>query len=113
MLDRLNLTHAQREQVEESMAGEASQSQMARGNPNLSAACFFSREQAIRLQTPREIASMLSPKQKQKVTTLMTRKAVKLENRASDYSVSSGSGCFLTRNPLPSVRNRKGPGDSK
>lgn len=35
-LDRLNLTHAQREQVEQIMACGALQLQMARGNPNLS-----------------------------------------------------------------------------
>jgi Spy/CpxP family protein refolding chaperone len=85
MLDRLNLTHAQREQVEQIMAGEALQLQMARGNPNLSVARVFAQEQAIRLQTRRQIASMLSPKQGQKVTELMTRRAVKLENRANDY----------------------------
>lgn len=84
-LERLNLTHAQREQVEQIMAGEALQLQMARGNQNLSVAGVFSQEQAIRVQTRRQIASILSPKQKQKVTKLMTRRAVKLENRANDY----------------------------
>ena len=80
MLERLHLTHAQREQVEQIMAGEALQLQMARGNPNLSVASVFAQEQAIRLQTRRQIASMLSPKQRQKVTELMTRRAMKLEN---------------------------------
>jgi hypothetical protein len=47
MLDRLNLTHAQREQVEQIMAGEALQLQMARGNPNLSAARVFAQEQVV------------------------------------------------------------------
>lgn len=84
-LDRLNLTHAQREQVEQFMAGEALQLQMAHGNPNLAVARVFAQEQAIRLQTRKQIASMLSPKQRQKVTELMTRRAVKLENRANDY----------------------------
>jgi Spy/CpxP family protein refolding chaperone len=82
-LDRL--THAQREQVEQIMAGEALQLQMARGNQNLSVARVFSQEQTIRVQTRRQIASILSPKQKQKVIKLMTRRAVKLENRANDY----------------------------
>jgi len=45
----------------------------------------FSQEQTIRVQTRRQIASILSPKQKQKVIKLMTRRAVKLENRANDY----------------------------
>jgi hypothetical protein len=85
MLERLNLTHTQREQVEQIMDGEALQLQMVRGNPNLSVARVFAQEQAIRLQTRRQIASMLSPKQRQKVTELMTRRAVKLENRANDY----------------------------
>jgi Spy/CpxP family protein refolding chaperone len=85
MLDRLNLTHAQRERVEQIMAGEALQLQMARGNPNLSVARVFTQEQVVRIQTQRQIASMLSPKQKQKVTELITRRAVKLENRANDY----------------------------
>lgn len=84
-LDRLNLTHVQREQVEQIMAGEALQLQMARGNQNLSVARVFSQEQTIRVQTRRQIASILSPKQKQKVIKLMTRRAVKLENRANDY----------------------------
>jgi Spy/CpxP family protein refolding chaperone len=67
------------------MAGEALQLQMAHGNPNLAVARVFAQEQAIRLQTRKQIASMLSPKQRQKVTELMTRRAVKLENRANDY----------------------------
>jgi Spy/CpxP family protein refolding chaperone len=67
------------------MAGEALQLQMARGNPNLSVARVFTQEQVVRIQTQRQIASMLSPKQKQKVTELITRRAVKLENRANDY----------------------------
>ena len=68
MLDRLNLTDAQRERVEQIMTGEALQLQMARGNPNLSVAKVFAQKQAIRFQTRRQIASMLSPKQRQKVT---------------------------------------------
>jgi hypothetical protein len=85
MLDRLNLTHAQREQVERMMASEALQLQAVRRNPNLSVARVFGQEQAIRLQTRRQIAAMLSPKQARKVAELMTRRAVKLENRANDY----------------------------
>ena len=84
MLDRLSLTHAQREQVEQIKAGEALQLQIARGNPNLSVARVFTQEQEIRIQTRRQIASMLSPKQTQKLTELMIRRAVKLENRVND-----------------------------
>jgi hypothetical protein len=54
-------------------------------NPNRSVARVFGQEQAIRLQTRRQIASMLSPKQTQKVAELMTRRAEKLENRANDH----------------------------
>lgn len=67
------------------MASEALQLQAVRRNPNLSVAKVFGREQAIRLQTRRQIASMLSPKQAHKVAELMTRRAVRLENRANDY----------------------------
>jgi hypothetical protein len=67
------------------MAGEALQLQMARGNPHLSVAWVFAQEQVIRIQTRRQIASMLSPKQKQKVAKLMTCKAVNLENRVDDF----------------------------
>jgi|SRR5580700_1585963 len=85
MLDRLNLTHAQREQVERVMDSEALQLQAVRRNPDLSVARVFGQEQAIRLQTRRQIASMLSAKQAHKVAELMTRRAVKRENRANDY----------------------------
>jgi Spy/CpxP family protein refolding chaperone len=85
MLDRLGLTHAQREQVEQIMAGEAMQLQMTRGNPNLSVAQVFTQEQKIRIQTRRQIASMLSPKQTQKLTEFMMRKIVKSEDRVGDY----------------------------
>jgi hypothetical protein len=84
MLDRLNLTHAQREQVERIMDSEALQLQAVRRNPNLSVARVFSQEQAIRLQTRRQITSMLSHKQAQKVAELMTRRAVRVEKRAND-----------------------------
>lgn len=43
MLDRLNLTHAQREQVERILAREALQLQSARRNPNLSVARVLAR----------------------------------------------------------------------
>jgi Spy/CpxP family protein refolding chaperone len=85
MLDRLGLTHAQREQVEQIMAGEALQLQMTRGNPNLSGAQVFTKEQETRIQTRRQIASMLSPKQTQKLTELMIRRIVKSEGRVGDY----------------------------
>ena len=85
MLDRLGLTHAQREQVEQIMAGEALQLQMTRGNPNLSVARVFTKEQELRIQTRRQIASMLSPKQTQKLRELMIRKIIKSEGRVGDY----------------------------
>ena len=44
------LTHAQREQVEQITAAEAPQLQMTRGNPNLSGAQVFRKEQEIRIQ---------------------------------------------------------------
>ncbi len=84
-LDRLGLTHAQREQVEQIMAGEALQIQMTRGNPDLSVAQVFTKEQEIRIQTRRQIASMLNPKQKQRLTELMIRRIVRTESRVGDY----------------------------
>ena|SRR5579864_8849266 len=85
MLDRLGLTHAQREHVEQIMAGEPMQLQMTRGNPNLSVAQVFTQEQEIRIQTRRQIASMLSSKQTQKLMELMMRRIVKSEGRVGDY----------------------------
>jgi hypothetical protein len=85
MLDRLGLTHAQREQVEQIMAGEALQLQMTRGNPNLSVAQVFTKEQEIRIQTRRQIASMLNLKQTQRLTELMIRRIVRTESRVGDY----------------------------
>jgi hypothetical protein len=63
MLERLNLTHAQREQVEHVLAAEALRLQMARGNPNLSVAPVFTQEQAIRIESRRQIAWILNSKQ--------------------------------------------------
>jgi Spy/CpxP family protein refolding chaperone len=85
MLDRLRLTHAQREQVEQIIAGEALQLQMTRGNPNLSVAQVFTKEQEIRIQTRRQIASMLNPKQTQRLTELMIRRIVRTESRVGYY----------------------------
>jgi hypothetical protein len=84
-LDHLGLTHAQREQVEQIMAGEAMKLQMTRGNSNLSVARVFTQEQEIRSQTRRQIASLLSAKQTQKLTELMIRRIVKSEGRVGDY----------------------------
>jgi Spy/CpxP family protein refolding chaperone len=84
-LDRLGLTHAQREQVEQIMAGEAMKLQMTRGNPNLSVARVFAQEQEIRSQTRRQITSLLNAKQTQKLTELMIRRIVKSEGRVGDY----------------------------
>jgi Spy/CpxP family protein refolding chaperone len=85
LLDRVKLTHAQRERVEQIMEGEAVQLQLARGNPNLSVARVFAQEQAIRIQTRRQISAILTAKQTQELTELILHRRVKLENQIEDY----------------------------
>ena len=67
MISRLHLTHAQHEQVERIIANESMQLALTRGNPNLSVAKIFAQEHAIRIQARRQIASILTPRQTEKV----------------------------------------------
>jgi Spy/CpxP family protein refolding chaperone len=71
MIRHLNLTHAQHEQVERIIANETVQFGLARGNPNLSVAKIFAREQSIRIEARRQIESILTARQKEKVAKRM------------------------------------------
>ena len=71
MIRHLNLTHAQHEQVERIIANETMQLSLVRGNPNLSVAKILVQEQAIRIQARRQIDSILTPRQKEKVARRM------------------------------------------
>jgi hypothetical protein len=67
LLGRLHLTHAQHEQVERIIANETFQLALTRGNSNLSVAKIFSQENAIRIQTRRQIAALLTARQAERV----------------------------------------------
>ena len=84
MIGRLHLTHAQHEQVERIIANETMQLALTRGNPNLSVAKIFARENAIRIQTRRQIASLLTPRQTEKVAKIMIHDMEKRERWAED-----------------------------
>jgi Spy/CpxP family protein refolding chaperone len=71
MIRHLNLTHAQHEQVERIIANETMQLSLARGNPNLSVAQILVQEQTVRIQARRQIDSILTPRQKEKVAKRM------------------------------------------
>jgi Spy/CpxP family protein refolding chaperone len=67
IIKHLHLTHAQHEQVDRIIATETMQFALARGNPNFSVAKIFAQEHAIRSQARKEIASILTPRQKEKI----------------------------------------------
>lgn len=67
MIKHLHLTHAQHEQVEQIIASETMQFALTRANPNLSVAKIFAQEHAIRSHARKQIASILTPRQKEKV----------------------------------------------
>ena len=71
MMDHLKLTHAQHEQVERIVANETIQLALTRGNPDLSVAKIFSHEEAIRMQARKQIESILTPRQMQKIAKRM------------------------------------------
>lgn len=71
MLRHLRLTHAQHEQVERIVANETMQLALTRGNPDLSVARIFSREQAIRIEARKQIESILTPHQREIVAKRM------------------------------------------
>jgi len=84
MIGRLHLTHAQHEQVERIIANETMQLALTRGNPNLSVAKIFARENAIRIQTRRQIASLLTPRQTEKVARWMIHEMEEHERWGED-----------------------------
>ena len=84
MIGRLHLTHAQHEQVERIIANETMQLAMTRGNPNLSVAKIFAQEHAIRIQARRQIASILTPRQTEKVAKWMIHEMEEHERWSED-----------------------------
>lgn len=86
MISRLNLTHAQHEQVERIIANETMQLMLTRGNPNLSVAKIFSQEHIIRIQTRKQIASILTARQTEKVAKWMIHEMEEHERWGEDYT---------------------------
>lgn len=84
MIARLHLTHAQHEQVERIIANETMQLALTRGNPNLSVAKIFAQEHAIRIQARRQIASILTPRQTEKVAKWMIHEMEEHERWGED-----------------------------
>ena len=84
MIGRLHLTHAQHEQVERIIANETVQLALTRGNPNLSVAKIFAQEHAIRIQARRQIASILTPRQTEKVAKWMIHEMEEHERWGED-----------------------------
>ena len=71
VIGRLHLTHAQHEQVEKIIANETMQLALTRGDSNLSVARVFAQEHIIRLQTRRQIASILTPRQTERLAKII------------------------------------------
>jgi Spy/CpxP family protein refolding chaperone len=84
MIGRLHLTHAQHEQVERIIANETMQLALTRGDPNLSVAKIFAQEHAIRIQARRQIASILTPRQTEKVAKWMIHEMEEHERWGED-----------------------------
>jgi hypothetical protein len=84
IIGRLHLTHAQHEQVERIIANETMQLALTRGNPNLSVAKIFAQEHAIRIQARRQIASILTPRQTEKVARWMIHEMEERERWSED-----------------------------
>jgi hypothetical protein len=84
MISRLHLTHAQHEQVERIIADETMQLALTRGNPNLSVAKIFAQEHAIRIQARRQIASILTARQTEKVANWMIHEMEEHERWGED-----------------------------
>ncbi len=84
MIKHLNLTHAQHEQVERIIANETVQFALTRGNPDLSVAKIFAREQTIRIEARRQIESILTPRQKEKVAKRMIHEMEEDQRWAED-----------------------------
>jgi Spy/CpxP family protein refolding chaperone len=86
MIGRLHLTHAQHEQVERIIANETMQLALTRGDSNLSVAKVFAQEHAIRLEARRQIASILTPRQAEKVARWMTHEMEEHERWGEDHT---------------------------
>jgi hypothetical protein len=84
MISRLHLTHAQHEQVERIIANETMQLALTRGNSNLSVAKIFAQEHTIRIQTRRQIASILTAHQTEKVAKWMIHEMEEHERWGED-----------------------------
>ena len=84
MIRYLHLTHAQHEQVERIIANETMQFDLARGNPDLSVAKIFAREQCIRMEARRQIESILTPRQKERVAKRMIHEMEEQQRWAED-----------------------------
>jgi hypothetical protein len=86
MISRLHLTHAQHEQVERIIANETMQLALTRGNSNLSVAKIFAQEHTIRIQTRKQIASILTAHQTEKVAKWMTHEMEEHERWGEDHT---------------------------
>jgi Spy/CpxP family protein refolding chaperone len=86
MISRLHLTHAQHEQVERIIANETMQLALTRGDSNLSVAKIFAQEHTIRIQTRRQIASILTAHQTEKVAKWMIHEMEEHERWGEDRS---------------------------
>ena len=84
MIKHLHLTHAQHEQVERIIASETMQFALTRGNPNLSVAKIFAQEHAIRSQARSQIASILTPSQKERVAKWVIHELEERERWSED-----------------------------
>jgi Spy/CpxP family protein refolding chaperone len=84
MIKHLNLTHAQHEQVERIIANETMRLALTRGNPNLSVAKIFAQEHAIRSQARSQIASILTPSQKERVAKWVIHELEERERWSED-----------------------------
>jgi Spy/CpxP family protein refolding chaperone len=84
MISRLHLTHAQHEQVERIIANETMQLALTRGDSNLSVAKIFAQEHTIRIQTRRQIASILTAHQTEKVAKWMIHEMEEHERWGED-----------------------------
>ena len=84
MISRLHLTHAQHEHVERIIADETIHLALTRGNPDLSVAKIFAQEHAIRIQTRRQITSILTPRQTEKVAKWMIHEMKEHERWGED-----------------------------
>jgi len=84
MISRLHLTHAQHEQVERIIANETMQLALTRGDSNLSVAKIFAQEHTIRIQTRRQIASILTAHQTERVAKWMIHEMEEHERWGED-----------------------------